>query len=115
MTKRPKAPKKAKADTTASEPKPSKASQLKIPGTERKRIAKIDEAAEAYRIQRNKRQEETKKEKAKKQELMAVAREHGVQVYVYEAEDGEEFTVEYTSEAKENVKVTKVPDGEDDE
>lgn len=105
-------PKKGKVKT-----KPAKGQQLKLPaeGMTRKPIKEIDDAAEAYRLERNKRQEQSKKEKAKKTELMAVARKHGVQAYVYESEDGEEFTVEYSSATKENVKVTKIADGDEDE
>jgi len=119
MTK--KNPKKSAPKKTANENKPAAAAkpkkgaaQLKIPGTERKRIKEIDEAAEAYRVERNKRQEQSKVEKAKKQELMKVAREHGAKLYVYEAEDGEEFAVEYTADTKENVKVTKVAAPDED-
>ena len=106
----------AKATAKNENAKPSKKKQLDIPGTERKRIAEIDDAAEAYRVERNKRQEQSKVEKAKKQELMAVARKHDAKLYVYEAENGEEFEVEYTADTKENVKVTKAAaaEGEDE-
>ncbi len=94
--------------------------QLKIPGTSRKegpgRIKELDDAAEEYRSERDKRQAQSKVEKAKKQELLAVARKHGVKVYVYEDDNGEDLEVEYTAETKENVSVKKVapaPDGDE--
>jgi hypothetical protein len=89
--------------------------QGELAGFERKRIEELDQAAEAYRTARNSRQEKTKVEKAKKQELMAVARKHGVKVYLYESEDGEELQLEYTAETKENVKVKKIEDVDDEE
>jgi hypothetical protein len=46
---------------------------------------------------------------------MAIARKHGVKVYVYESEDGEELQLEYTAETKENVKVSKLEDDDGDE
>ena len=119
MTKKSKAPKKSTKASNTNEPtttadkKPKGKKQLDIPGTERKRIDELDTAAEAYRTARNTRQAQTKVEKAKKQELLAVARKHGVKVYVYESEDGEELEVEYTAETKENVKVKKLEDLDD--
>jgi hypothetical protein len=115
-TKAPKVTKTANTNEQSAPPaKPKGKKQLEIAGTERKRIPELDEAAEAYRTARNTRQEKTKIEKAKKQELMAAARKHGVKVYVYESEDGEELELEYTAETKENVKVKKVEDLDDDE
>lgn len=104
-----------KADDTApAEAKPTTGKkQGELDGFERPRIKEIDQAAEAYRTARNMRQEKTKVEKAKKQELMAVARKHGVKVYVYESDDGEELQLEYTAETKENVKVSKLEDSDD--
>ena len=123
MTKKGKSKKTTKAKAkkeNATEPaatppaeKPKK--QGELAGFERQRIAELDTAAEAYRMARNTRQAQTKVEKAKKQELMAVARKHGIKVYVYESEDGEELEIEYTAETKENVKVKKVEDLDDDE
>lgn len=97
----------ANANATAA-PKGPKQGTLPAEGMSRKRIAELDEAAEAYRVARNARQEKTKVEKAKKTELMAVARKHGINVYVYEGEDGEELEVEYTAETKENVAVKQI-------
>jgi transcriptional regulator len=106
MTK--KGEKKAKAEKAANTNKGPKQGTLPAEGMARKRIAEIDKAAEAYRVERNKRQAQTKVEKAKKQELIQIARKHGIKVYVYEGEDGEELEVEYTEATTENVKVTQV-------
>lgn len=111
-----KAPKAENASAAAAaDSKPKGKRQGELAGFERERIAELDDAAEAYRVARNTRQAQTKVEKAKKQELMAVARKHGVKVYVYESEDGEELQVEYTAETKENVKVKKLEDITDEE
>lgn len=96
---------------------PKKAKQMPLPGEgmQRKRIAELDKAAEFYRAARNVRQEHTKKEKEAKTLLMACAKKHGVDVYVYEDEEGEEFEVEYSAEQKENIKVSKIARDEADE
>lgn len=122
--KKTKAPKASKTTANSNEAAPAAApetapakgkKQGELDGFGRERIAELDGAAEAYRKARNERQAKTKVEKAKKQELMAVARKHGVKVYVYESDDGEELEVEYTAETKENVKVKLKDDGEDSE
>lgn len=111
--------KKAPAAKPATQ-KPSKAKQLKLPaeGMTRKSIPELDQAAEKYREERDTRMEHTKLEKAAKQSLLDVAKKHGVRVYVYESEDGEEYTVEYAAKTDENVKVKKVKaegDSDDEE
>lgn len=116
-----KAPKAAKNENATAAAAPAEAPPTKgkkqgeLDGFERPRIAELDKAAEGYRTARNERQAKTKVEKAKKQELMAVARKHGVKVYVYESDDGEELQLEYTAETKENVKVSKIEDTDEDE
>ena len=113
-----------KSPKTGAEPaapaaaKPKKAKQLKLPaeGMSRKANPEIDKAAERYRVARDTRMEHTKVEKAEKANLLEVAKKHGIEVYVYESEDGEEFTVEYTKKQDEDVKVRKVkPESNEDE
>lgn len=105
------------AKKAPTEPKGPKGKQLKLPadGMKRTSIAEVDKAAEAFRVARDKRMALTKIEKEKKVLLLEAAKKHGVKKYVYEAEDGEEFEVEYESEVEENVKVKKVKQDEDDE
>lgn len=104
------------AAAAETKPKPAKGKkQGELSGFERKKIDEIDKAAEVYRKARNTRQAQTKVEKAKKQELMAIARKHGVKVYIYESDDGEELQLEYTAETKENVKVSKIDVDEDED
>ncbi len=95
-----------------------KVKQLKIPGTERKGIREVDDAAEAFRIARDKRMAMTKVEKEKKTLLMGIVKKHGLESYVYDDEDGEEEEVLYKAETAEDVKVKKVkakPDPAGDE
>lgn len=94
----------------ASPKKRTKAKQLKLPaeGMSRKAIPEVDKAAERYRDARDIRMDHTKLEKAAKQSLLEVAKKHGVKVYVFEDEDGEELEVEYIEKTDENVKVRKV-------
>lgn len=106
-TKKAKA-KKAPAPKKAAAPK--KAKQLKLPaeGMSRKSNPEIDDAAELYREARDARMEHTKTEKATKQSLLDVCKKHGVSVYIYESEDGEEYEIEYKEKTDENVKVKRV-------
>lgn len=120
--------KKAAKKTIASKPSspandqtlaPKKAKQLSLAGEgmQRKKIAEVDKAAEAFREARDTRMKHTKVEKEKKTVLMDVAKKHGLKNgYVYESEDGEEFVVDYTEDSKANVKVRKLErdDGDDE-
>jgi hypothetical protein len=82
--------------------------QQSIPGTERKSIEEVDEAAEAFRIARNKRQAATKVEAERKAVLKSVLGKHGIKSYFYEDEDGDTEEVQRIEELKEDVKVNKV-------
>lgn len=96
------------AKTPASGPK-----QLKIPGTERKKIADVEAAAEAYRAVRDKRMELGKQEREKKKLLADCVQKHGITKYVYEDDDGRELEVDLKS--KTNVTVRRVKDEDDDQ
>lgn len=104
-------------ETTDEAPTPKKAKQLGLPaeGMQRKKIAEIDKAAEAFRAARDTRMSHTKKEKERKLALIEVVKKHGLKSYVYEDEDGEEFAVEYAADQKENVKVRKLEHDDDGE
>jgi hypothetical protein len=108
--------KKTKAANDEAAPKKPKQLGLPAEGMQRKKIAEVDKAAEAYRAARDIRMKHTKTEKERKLALIEVAKKHGVKDYVYEDEDGEEFAVEYTADQKENVKVRKLDrdDGDDE-
>jgi len=102
--------KKTKSDSTETEAKTEKRGkrQQTIPGTERKSIDEVDDAAEAFRVARNKRQAATKVETEKKAVLKDILRKHGIKSYFYEDEDGDTEEVQRTEEVKEDVKVNKV-------
>jgi hypothetical protein len=109
--------KKTEKKGASSKKPPQKAKQLKLPaeGMSRKRIPEVDDAAEAYRVARDERMAHTKVEKEKKAKLLETAKKHGIKVYVFEDEDGEELEVEYTAKTDENVTVRKVKAEADDE
>lgn len=110
--------KEAANDQTASSAQKPKAKQLGLPGEgmQRKKIAEVDKAAEAFRDARDTRMKHTKVEKEKKAVLMEIAKKHDLKAgYVYESEDGEEFVVDYTEDQKANVKVRKLEHDDGDE
>jgi collagenase-like PrtC family protease len=73
------------------------------------RVKEVDEAAEAYRKARDKRQAATKVETEKKTILKETLKRHGVTgPYFYDDEDGDTEEVKPTIETKEDVKVNKV-------
>lgn len=87
--------------------KKSKPKQTNIPGTERKSIAEIDEAAEAYRDARDERMKLTEEERETHEALLEVMKRHGVtDRYVYVDDDGDELEVSVADVVK--VKVRKV-------
>ena len=55
--------------------------QGEIPGTERKTVKEIDDAAEAYLEARDKRMKLSEKEKVAKDALISVMKKHSVTVY----------------------------------
>lgn len=93
MTKKNKASKK-----TAKKKQPS----LPAPGMERTKIADIEDAAAEYLKARNGRQEQTKVETEKMAVLVDQLTKHGVKLYKFEDDEGEEQVVE----VKDKVKVT---------
>jgi hypothetical protein len=99
-------PKKTKAKNE------NKQQQTRIPGTERpNRVKEIDEAAEAYRKARDKRQAATKVETEKKTVLKEALRRHGINgPYFYDDEDGDTEEVKPILPDPEefDVKVNKV-------
>jgi streptomycin 6-kinase len=87
-----------------------KAQQTRIPGTERlHRNKELEEAAEEFRVARDKRMAATKVESEKKSLLKAVVKKHGlVESYFYDDEDGDTEEVKPIIETVEDVKVNKV-------
>lgn len=77
--------------------------QAEIPGTERPRIKEVDDAAEAYVVQRDKRMKLSKKEKEAKTALISVMEKHKIEVY----RDTEADLLVTVSEVT-NVKVEKL-------
>lgn len=83
--------------------------QQEIPGTERKSIKEVDDAAEVYRTARDARMKKSKIEKEKKVDLVNVMLKHGLSVY---RDDNAVPPIIVTVSAKHDVKVTNV-DGEE--
>jgi hypothetical protein len=81
--------------------------QLSIAGTEAPSIKELDDAGEAYLVERNKRMKMTVKEKDAKTALIAVMKKHNLEVYTFEDDDGEHVI---TLSEKSNVKVSDVED-----
>lgn len=98
------------AKKTKAKNENSKPQQTRIPGTERpNRVKEVDDAAEAYRKARDKRQAATKVETEKKTILKDTLKRHGISgPYFYDDEDGDTEEVKPTQEVKEDVKVNKV-------
>lgn len=84
--------------------------QAEIPGTERKVIKEVSDAAAGYVTQRDKRMKLSKKEKEAKDALIAAMKKHGVQVY-RDTEAVPPFLVTVTS--TDTVKVETEGDGEE--
>jgi hypothetical protein len=87
--------------------------QLPIPGTERKSIAEIDDAAEAYVKERDKRVKQSEREVDAKQALIAVMQKHKVEVYKDPSADPPLIVT--VTPGKPGVKVTEAPDDDEPE
>jgi hypothetical protein len=85
---------------TAKKPK-----QAQIPGTERKTVKEIDDAAAAYVEARDARKEAGEVEVEAKDSLIAVMKKHGVSVY----RDVEANLVVHVVPGKDGVKVQELP------
>jgi hypothetical protein len=92
-------------------PMSPKRKQMSIPGTERKSVPEVEEAAEAYREVRDERCELSRREKQKKLELLAVMKAHKVKKYKYDDENGEELLVSL-DEREPEVSVKKTGEAE---
>lgn len=93
---------------TEKKPKKSKPQQLRIKGTERiDGIKEIDSAAAAYLEVRDQRMELTSEEADKKAILMGLVKKHGIELYKFEDEEGQQYDVKYEQETEENVTVRK--------
>lgn len=88
-----------------------KRKQLNIPGTERKSVPEVEEAAAAFVEVRDERMGLTRKEKLKKFELLAVMKAHKVKRYKFDDANGEELLVEL-SEKEPDVTVRKTGESE---
>lgn len=80
--------------------------QTEIPGTERREIPAVEEAAETYRAYRDERMDLAEKEAAAKKALIAAGEAHGLSVYRYVDSEGVDRRVIF--ETKKNAKVGKV-------
>jgi len=85
----------------------AKKKQMEIPGAERKRVKELDDAAEAYVDQRDKRMAQSEKEKDAKDALIAAMRKNDVLVY---RDDDHVPPLVVTLVSKDNVKVSEVDD-----
>lgn len=85
--------------------------QLNIPGTERKQVPEVEQAAESYREARDERCEMSRREKQKKLELLAVMKAHKVKRYKYDDENGEEILVSL-DDKEPDVKVQRTGEAE---
>jgi hypothetical protein len=79
--------------------------QAEIPGTERKSIKEVDDAAELYRSSRDARMKKSKIEKEKKIDLVQVMLKHGLSVY---RDDNAVPPIVVTVTSKHDVKVTNI-------
>lgn len=88
-----------------------RAKQTEIPGTERKSIREIEDAAEAVRAARVEVKDATKARDAKVLTLIAEMRKHGVTTYRWDSdEDEEEITLDLESKDQVRVRVkSKAP------
>lgn len=87
-----------------------RAKQTEIPGTERKSIKEIEDAAEAVRAARVEVKDATKARDAKVLTLIAEMRKHGVMTYRWEDDDEEEITIDLESKDQVRVRVkSKAP------
>lgn len=79
--------------------------QQEIPGTERKSIKEVDDAAEVYRTARDARMKKSKVEKEKKTDLVNVMLKHGLSVY---RDDNAVPPIVVTVTERHDVKVTNI-------
>ncbi len=82
----------------------NKQEQLEVPGTERKKIAAIEDAASALRTCRTERMELQEQEVGLQEALLAAMAEHDVTSYRFHLDD-EELVA--TAESKRKVKIRK--------
>lgn len=94
--------KKGTKQKTEKKARKTKQPSLPAPGMERTKIPDVEEAAAEYLKARNKRQEQTKVETEKMAVLVEALTKHGVKVYKFDDDEGEEQVVE----VKDKVKVT---------
>jgi hypothetical protein len=87
--------------------------QLQVPGTERKAIPELEEAAENFRLLRNERMQLTEKETAAQAELVAKMKAHNQTVYRYVDDKGNDQKVVLSEVSK--AKVAKVRDRDSNE
>lgn len=91
-----------KAETKNEKTRKAKQPSLPAPGMERTKIPDIEDAAAEYLKARNRRQEQTKVETERMAVLVEQLTKHGVKVYKFDDDEGEEQVVE----VKDKVKVT---------
>ncbi len=85
--------------------------QTQIPGTERKSVPDVEQAALLYIEVRDERMDLSKREKQKKLELLAVMRAHKVKRYKFDDAEGEELLVAL-EDREPDVSVRKTGDAE---
>jgi hypothetical protein len=85
--------------------------QLKIPGTEGETIKELNDAAEAYVTERDKRMKLTEKEVAAKDTLINVMKNH--KLSVYKDDDADPPLIITLTAGKDQLKVTREESDED--
>lgn len=87
--------------------------QLQVPGTERPTVKEIDDAAEAYVEQRDKRMKLSEKEKAAKDALIGAMKKHALTIYRDDSHSPP--LVVYLTTGEDKVKVEAADELADDE
>lgn len=106
--------KKPKTEKMPKQPKPAPVKkQTEIPGTERKCVAAVEDAANALRAVRLERMELQKAEAEQVTELIDVMRKHDVKLYKFEGEE-DELVVELVDVTKVKVRKANTARSEDE-
>ena len=112
MTKKTKTPKTKTANANKAERTPK---QAEIPGTERQRIAELDDIAETYRELRDKRMKLQQEENDQQAALHEAMKKHKLTKYRYLDEDGDEEEAYVEDKVKVGVRKVRNAKAKDDE
>lgn len=97
-------------------PPTNKKKQGELPTLETQHIPELEEASEAFRVQRDLRMAAMKPEKEAKTKLLELMKKLGLKTYRYEGENAEGEVVEFDieRESKENVKVRTAKESDEE-